>query len=107
MALEPIRFVMPKMVTPQNRGHTPIREQFLAARVVHLASEMVSRLWPDERAEAIRVGSFAQGKLTLLASTGAAAQELKFQAMSLQSAINRELNDQCVKEIVVRWQGHS
>ncbi len=102
MALEPIRFVM-----PQQRDRAPIREQFLAARVVHLASEMVRRLWPDERAEAIRVGSFAQGKLTLLASTGAAAQELKFQALSLQSAINRELNDKCVKEIVVRWQGHS
>lgn len=102
MALQPIRFVM-----PQHVDRAPIREQFVAARVVHLAGEMVRRLWPDERAEAIRVESFVQGKLTFIAKTGAAAQELKFQALSLQNAINRELQGKTVQEVVVRWQGYS
>lgn len=79
-----------------------VREQMRAARVVDMAAKMLERLWPDTRAEYIRVASFAKGELIFEATNGAAAQALSFQAMQLQNAINHELRDKIVQKTIVR-----
>lgn len=82
-----------------------VREQMLAARVVDLAGKMLERLWSDERAQYIRIASFAKGELVFEASNGAAAQALSFQAMQLQNAINHELRSKIVQKTSVRLKG--
>lgn len=101
MAFSSISRLLPKMEQQTSAAH---REQFLVARVVHLAGEAVGRLWPDERASYVRVRSFANGELLLSTSSGAAAQSLRTSAMQLQNALNRELGAKIIQKITVREQ---
>lgn len=98
MGFQSIGGLLPKAIESSS-AH---REQFLVARVVHLAGEAVQRLWPDERASYVKVASFARGELIFDTSSGAAAQQLRLQAMWLQNALNHELGAKVIVKITVR-----
>lgn len=86
MGFQPIRKILPHAL--QSAG---IAQQVTAARVIQIAQDTFLRLWGEEKAACLYIGSFQDGILTIRSTSPAAQQEIRVHQVRLQNEMNRVL----------------
>ncbi|MBP7133933.1 DUF721 domain-containing protein [Patescibacteria group bacterium] len=86
MAFQSIKRLIPGAI--QAAG---LETQITSVQVLQTTTDVLRRLWGEEKAALVEIRSYHEGALRLYTSTPAAAQECKIYEVRLMNEINRAL----------------
>lgn len=100
MSLEPLRHILSRTIRTAATS-----TDLQIARVFDVSKTVLARLWGDERAAYVQPVSFKEGTLKMETASPAAKQQLGIDSIRFKNEINRQLDRQVVKTVLVQGKG--